>query len=263
LFEVDRHLDRLRFGLSELRIAAPELSRSDVLEHVANQLLVENGHSSGEATVYVEVTRGVAPRTHQFPAAATSATAFMMTNAFKPQDELRARGIVAITAPDLRWLRCDLKTIQLLPNVLAKQAAAEQGATECLLVRDGVVTEGSHSNVMAVLDDTLRTHPLSNLVLPGITRAVVLEIARELRIPVVEEGVAESELPQVDELFLTGTTTDVMPIVQLNDRHVGSGVPGPITTRLYEEFRVRMDAACASAPPVSPTVASAAARAAR
>jgi D-alanine transaminase len=245
LFEMDRHLDRLRFGLSELRIQTPELCQGDTLQRVADTLLNENGHQTGEATVYVEVTRGVAPRTHQFPAANTAPTAFMMTNAFTPPHDLRAQGTSAITVDDIRWLRCDLKTIQLLPNVLAKQAAAEQGATECVLVRNGFVTEGSHSNLMAVVDGELRTHPLGNLILPGITRAVVLELARSLGIPVREEAIEELELPQIEELFLTGTTTDVMPIVQLNDRHVGSGVPGPITTRLYQAFRAHLDAACA------------------
>jgi D-alanine transaminase len=245
LFEPARHLDRLRFGLSELRISLPELAQADVLQSVAERVLRENGHDTGEATVYVEVTRGVAPRSHQFPAGEIAPSVFLMSNAFTPPRELRTRGTAAITAPDIRWLRCDLKTIQLLPNVLAKQAATERGATECLLVRDGIVTEGSHSNLMAVVGGVLRTHPLTNLILPGITRAIVLEIANSLGIPVREEAIAESELATVDELFLTGTTTDLMPIVRLNDQSVGNGTPGPVTTRLYQEFRAHLAAACA------------------
>jgi D-alanine transaminase len=243
MFEVQRHLDRLRFGLRELRIAEPDLVRAEVLMSVAQRLLRENSHTQGEATVYVEVTRGVAPRAHAFPAAGTKSTAFLMTNPFTPPKELRAKGAAAITAPDIRWLRCDIKTVQLLPNVMAKQAAAERGATECILIRDGNVTEGSHANVLAVVNGEIRTHPLTNLILPGITRALVLEIARDLGVTVREEALTDDELPRVDELFIAGTTTDLMPIVRLNDQPIGTGVPGLVTMRLYNELRARLDAA--------------------
>jgi len=247
LFELERHLKRLNFGLGELRIDAPEIARADVILSVAERLLRENDLTAGEASLYLEVTRGVAPRTHQFPAPGTKPTVFAMANRFTPSDELRARGATAITGPDVRWLRCDIKTIQLLPNVFAKQAAAEKGATECILIRDGVVTEGSHANVFGVFDGVLRTHPLNNLILAGITRALVLEMARDLGIPVEEEGIDELELSGADELFLAGTTTDIMPIVRLNDRHVGTGFPGEITQRLYKELRAHLDAASMSA----------------
>lgn len=247
LFELERHLKRLNFGLGELRIDAPEIARADVILSVAERLLRENDLTAGEASLYLEVTRGAAPRTHQFPAPGTKPTVFAMANRFTPSDELRARGATAITGPDVRWLRCDIKTIQLLPNVFAKQAAAEKGATECILIRDGVVTEGSHANVFGVFDGVLRTHPLNNLILAGITRALVLEMARDLGIPVEEEGIDELELSGADELFLAGTTTDIMPIVRLNDRHVGTGFPGEITQRLYKELRAHLDAASMSA----------------
>lgn len=248
LFETDRHLARLAFGLHELRIAAPDIARREVLDEVAERLLSESNLLAAEATLYVEVTRGVAPRTHQFPPAGTKPTVFAMANRFLPPNDVRTRGAIAITIPDIRWLRCDIKTIQLLPNVLAKQAAAEHGAMEALMIRDGVVTEGSHANVLGVLDGEIRTHPLDNLVLPGITRAVVLEIARELRMPVREEAFTERDIPRLDECFLAGTTADIMPIVRVNDQVIGSGSPGPITTRLYKEFRAHMDASCAAMP---------------
>jgi len=149
--------------------------------------------------------------------------------------------------PDIRWLRCDIKTIQLLPNVLAKQAAASRGAIEAVMVRDGVVTEGSHTNVVGVIDGMLRTHPANHLILGGVTRAVVLELAASLGISVSEEPLAERELVRLDELFLVGTTTDVMPVVRLNDAPVGHGVPGPVTTRLLRAFREYLDTACAAA----------------
>jgi D-alanine transaminase len=244
LFETERHLARLSFGLRELRIPAPDIAAAETLQEVAARILEENGLLEGEATVYVEITRGVAPRTHQFPAASTRPTVFVMANRFIPPDELRARGASAITIPDIRWLRCDIKTIQLLPNVLAKQAATERGAVDALMIRDGYVTEGSHANVLGVFDGVIRTHPLNNLILAGITRAVVLELASSLGIGVEETPIHESDIARADELFLAGTTTDIMPIVCVNDRAVGSGAPGEVTTRLYKEFRAYMDDAC-------------------
>lgn len=246
LYETDRHLARLAFGLRELRIAAPSIARREVLDEVADRLLTESGLLDGEATLYVEVTRGVAARTHQFPPAGTMPTVFAMVNRFAPPNDIRARGASAITAPDVRWLRCDIKTIQLLPNVMAKQAAAERGAMEAIMLRDGVVTEGSHANVLGVLDGEIRTHPLDNLILPGITRAVVLEIARGLSIPVREQSFTERDIARLDECFLAGTTADVMPIVRVNDRPIGSGAPGPITMRLFNEFRALLDSSCAA-----------------
>ncbi len=241
LFENGRHLARLTNGLRELRIALPDIANPQVLADVAERVLSESGLMEGEATLYVEVTRGTAPRAHAFPAASTSPTVFVMANRFTPPHAVRAAGATAITTQDVRWLRCDIKTIQLLPNVLAKQAATEAGAIEAILVRDGIVTEGSHTNVVAVIGGELWTHPLTNLVLPGVTRAVVLEIAASLGIRVREEAIAESELFAADEVFLVGTTTDVMPIVRVNDRAIGSGQPGAVTMRLYEAFRTYLE----------------------
>jgi len=247
LFESERHLARLEFGLGELRIRLPEQLSLSAVEQIADRLLRESSLTTGEATFYMEVTRGAAPRAHQFPAANTPPTVYATVNRLNPPEDLRARGASAITIPDIRWLRCDIKTIQLLPNVLAKQAAAEKGAVDALMIRDGVVTEGSHANVVGVLDGTIRTHPTNHLVLPGITRAIVLDIARHAGIPVSEEPIAEREIPRLEELFLVGTTTDVMPIVRVDDRPVGDGKPGPITTKLVTEFRAYLDASCAPA----------------
>jgi D-alanine transaminase len=242
LFETERHLARLSSGLRELRIAAPDLVDPDRLTAIADRLLTDDGLVDGEATFYVQVTRGVAPRTHAFPSGRISPTVFGMANGFKPADELRRVGATCITTPDIRWLRCDIKTIQLLPNVLGKQAAAEVGALDVLFVRDGVITETSHANVLAVIDGVIRTHPTNNLILPGITRAVVLEIARELGMRIAEEPFAPSDLRRASEVFLAGTTTDVMPIIRVDDVVVGDGKPGPIATTLFRELRTRLDA---------------------
>ena len=247
LFETERHLARLAFGLQELRIAPREALTRETTEQIAGRLLRDADLLSGEATFYMEVTRGAAPRTHQFPAADTPPTVYATVNRFTPPESLRASGASAITIPDIRWLRCDIKTIQLLPNVLAKQAAVERGAIDALMIRDGMVTEGSHANVIGVLDGTIRTHPTNHLILPGITRAIVLDMAREDGIPVSEEPFGEGDIGRLDELFLAGTTTDVMPIVRVNDQPIAAGAPGPITLRLLKRFRAYLDASCAAA----------------
>ena len=247
LFETERHLSRLEFGLGELRIRLPEPLSLPAIEAIADRLLRESALTTGEATFYVEVTRGAAPRAHQFPAAGTPPTVYATVNRLNPPEELRSRGASAITIPDIRWLRCDIKTVQLLPNVFAKQAAAEKGAVDALMIRDDVVTEGSHANVVGVIDGSIRTHPTNNLILAGITRAIVLDIARQLGVPVSEEPIAARDIPRLEELFLVGTTTDVMPIVRVDDRPVGDGKPGPITSRLVKEFRAYLDASCAPA----------------
>jgi D-alanine transaminase len=243
LFEGERHHRRLLSGLDALRIRRPAEAEGRALAEIATTLLKHNGHDTGHATVYVEITRGSAPRAHVFPPADTPPTVFVTTYPFKDSSALRAEGAAAITQPDVRWLRCNIKTIQLLPNVLAKQAAAEAGALEAIFIRaDGTVTEGTHSNLFAVLEGEIRTHPATNLILPGITREVVLELASELGMPVREEAITEGELGGCDELFLTGTTTDVMPVVSLDGRLVGTGQPGPIAMKLYEALVGRMEA---------------------
>jgi D-alanine transaminase len=142
-----------------------------------------------------------------------------------------------ILVPDNRWARCDIKSVALLPNVLANQQASEQGADEAVFVRDGAITEGSHSNFCAIVDGELVTYPRSNYILGGVTRQIVLQICGELNIPVREFPLLQRDLRQVDELFLSGTTTEVLPVVQVDDWTVGNGKPGPITRKLQKAFR--------------------------
>jgi D-alanine transaminase len=239
LFEHARHDRRLRRGLKALELDVPA-KELDVLPGVAEKLLQDNDLTFGEGTFYVEITRGAAPRTHAYPPAGTKPTVFAMVSRFEVPHALRASGAKAITQPDVRWLHCDFKTIQLLPNVMAKQKAQAAGALEAIFVRDGIVTEGTHTSVLGVKRGELRTHPLSPLILPSVTRELVLEIAREQRIPVREEPFTAKELFDLDELFVSGTTTDVTSIVEVDGRRIGSGQPGAISKALYIGLQSRL-----------------------
>ncbi len=241
-FTWDEHLDRMAVGLTELGFRKDFHPRRESLLEVAQRLLAENDLDAGDATVYIQVTRGAAKRTHFFPPAETPPTVFLSVSRFTPPLELRATGADAITHPDLRWSRCDLKTVNLIPNVMAKQKAVEAGTAEAILVRDGAITEGASTNVYGVVNGEIRTYPLCNFILPGITRAVVLELAVDLGIPVREEPVMFDDLPEVDEIFLSGTTTDILPIVRVDGRTIGTGAPGDVASRLREALAQRMEA---------------------
>ena len=250
LFEWDRHARRLVRGLRELRIEAG--LDLDTIRSLQERLIRENKMIEGQGTIYLQITRGAAPRTHHFPPAGTPATVFLSASPFTPASEVRARGVAVTTYPDYRWSRCDLKTVNLLPAVMAKQFAADHDAFESIFVREAVITEGSHTNVFGVIDGTVRTYPNSNYVLPGVTRDVVIELANEAGIPVSETPIYVHEVDALEECFLTGTTSDVMPVVTIDGKTVGSGRPGAITMRLYEALAKRLDAA---ATPASAAVA--------
>lgn len=247
LFEEGAHWARLERGLRELRIdASGELSRDRVRE-VSERLLRDNGLTDGEATVYLQVTRGVAPRTHWFPPEGTRPTVYLSAARFEVPVETRERGAEAITLPDIRWARCDIKTVNLLGAVMAKQRAREAGAFDAVLIRDGAVTEGGATNVFGVIDGVLRTSPKSHYILPGITRDLLIELAAELGHPVDETPILAHELDRLEELFFTGTTTDVQPVVRLDGRPVGEGRPGPVARSLLEALYRRMGVAVLTA----------------
>ena len=232
LFATRFHTTRLARSLEGVRIDLEGKDSPDRFIEIGKQLLRENGLLDGEATLYIQITRGATTRAHYFPPPNITPTIYISVARFTPYVDLAKTGASAISHPDLRWGRCDLKTLNLLPNVLASQTAKERGAFEAMLVRDGVVTEGAKTNFFGVVGGTLRTHPSDNHILPGITRAVLEDLARGLSIELDETPISVSEIPRVTELFLTGTTTDVMPIVKLDDKPVGSGRPGELTRRL-------------------------------
>lgn len=242
IFAWSEHAARMTRGLSAVRIP---FTAADVagLEAVCLRLLKDNDLLAGEATIYLQVTRGAAPRTHYFPPAGTPPTVYAAASRFTPSRDMREKGIKAVTFPDFRWARCDLKTVNLMGAVLARQVAHENGAYEALLIRDGMLTEGAATNAFAVIDGVVRTYPLSNYILPGISRQYALDAAREVGVPVVEEPVTQAEMLAAQELFIAGTTTDVAPIISVDGKPVSGGVPGPVTKKVQEAFLAKLYAA--------------------
>jgi D-alanine transaminase len=239
LFEDARHNRRLKSGLKSLEISVADRD-VDALTDVAARLVRDNGLESGEGTFYVEITRGAAPRTHAFPPAGTKPTILGMVSKFEVPHAMREAGTKCITVDDYRWLKCDVKTVQLLPNCMAKQQASAAGAMEAIFVRDDIVTEGTHTTLFAVKDGTLRTHPLGPLILPSITRELVLEIAREQNVRIAEKPFTKAALYAMDEVFVSGTTTDVTPIVEIDGKRIGSGKPGSVSKQLYAGLQGRL-----------------------
>ena len=228
------HNDRLRRSLEGIRISLRGSDNPERFVEIGKELLRQNALVDGEATLYMQVTRGASTRAHNFPAAETEPTVYISAARFTPYKDLAESGAVAITLPDQRWGRCDLKTLNLLPNVLASQIAKEKGAFEAMLIRDGIVTEGTRTNFFGVIDGVLRTHPLNNHILPGITRSVLRDLAHQVSIDLDESPIKVDEIPRLSELFLTGTTTDVMPVVTLDGKTVGKGRPGSLTRQLQK-----------------------------
>ena len=231
---IDRgpHLDRLGRSLGELGIAWP-MSRG-ALSVVLNQCARRNRVDDG--IVYLQMSRGVARRDHAIPANPVSSRVVTARNQTMAPEHFEA-GIRGVTSSDIRWKRCDIKTVALLPNVLAKQQAAEAGAFEALLVDEtGRVTEGSSTSSFRVLDGEIWTTPLGGHILPSITRDALLRAARDLGIAVWEEFSLLEDYLQADEVFLAGTTTESMPVVQIDDTAIGSGAPGPVTMQLRAAF---------------------------
>jgi D-alanine transaminase len=228
LFLLERHLDRLQKSMRDL--AFPPLS-IDRLRDTILELQRQAGFD--RAAVYVQISRGVAPRNHPFPHQATPQVVMTVRQPPEIPAECIREGIRAITVDDIRWKRCDIKTVGLLPNVLAKQQALDAGARDAIFISaEGVVREATSSNLFIRKGDRLRTHPLTPAILPGITRAVLIEICREREIAVDEDFFNEQEMMTADEVMLTGTLTEVLPVTRINDRTIGKGLPGTMSREL-------------------------------
>lgn len=230
MFQEERHFARLRRSAEGVRLAAPDM---DALKERLRELVRLN--EVDEGNVYIQITRGSAPRNHPFPDGAKPVVMAYAKQAERPAATMEA-GIRLLTAPDIRWLRCDLKTLNLLPNVLFKQQAIDGGAGDVLFHRNGFITECSSSNFAAVKDGALLTHPANELILHGVTRAVVIELAQGLGLTVRERPFTLEELAEAEEAFITGTNVEVTPVIQIDGRVVGAGEPGPITRRLQQAF---------------------------
>lgn len=231
-FTMEEHLTRLARSAREIRLPEPDLEE---ISRVVDELIRLN--NLREATIYIQLSRGsYNPRIHYFPAGPVRPNLVMIGRPVKVNPEQWEKGVRAITVPDQRWARCDIKSVSLLPNCLAKQLANEAGAYEAIFIKDGYAIEGSSSNFMAVIDGEIRTYPLCNYILGGITRQVVLDLAHKTGFTVRDEGIRLDELSRCTEMWVTSTTSEVMPIVEIDGRQVGMGVPGPVARRLQAEF---------------------------
>ncbi len=233
-FRLAEHLARLQASLEGIRLANPHTRA----EWEGRILRIVEAAEWEDMGVYLQVTRGPAPRDHAFPKQLRQTVFIMASPLTAPPRALVEEGVCAVTAADNRWLRCDIKAIALLPNVLLRQLAADAGCAETILIRDGYLTEGAASNIFAVKDGVVLAPPKSNLMLPGITYDVVLEIARGQGIPVEVRPVAEAEVRAADELWLTSSTKEVMAVTRLDGRPVGEGRPGPVFRAMHAAYQV-------------------------
>ncbi|WPP43241.1 D-amino-acid transaminase [Paenibacillus hunanensis] len=232
LFEKEAHLDRLYNSLREIKIELP-WSREQ-LSGMVDELAATLGQQDG--ILYIQFTRGEAKRAHIFPEVCEAVMLGYCEPLVRPADSIE-NGIEAITLEDIRWLRCHIKSLNLLANTLAKQEAVEAGAKEAILIRSNdTVTECTASNLLIVKDGVIYTHPNGNLILDGITKQVVKRLAHQLDIPYVEQAFGKQQLLDADEVFLTSTTMEATPIISIDGRPVGTGTPGAVTRRLQVAY---------------------------
>jgi D-alanine transaminase len=229
-FHLAEHVERLRAGLAAIRIGVD----AGFYPEVAARLIAENGLVDGDAIVYAQVSRGAAPRSHAFPPPGTPPTIFAFAREADPPPP--AEGGRAILAPDERWGRCDIKTVMLLPNVLALQQAKESGAIEAILVRDGIVSEATKANLFLVRDGVVRTAPNGPRSLPGVTRAAAIAAALRLGLPVQERDFTVRKMLSADEVFLASTTLWTYPLVSIDGKKISDGKPGRVVAALRQEL---------------------------
>lgn len=236
LFYLEPHLDRLEHSMAAL--AFPPLPREKI--RTAIETLFAEA-AIDRAGIYIQISRGVAPRDHAFPADAELQFLMILRRVHEKPAVLREKGAAAITVTDIRWGRCDIKTVQLLPNVLAKQQALEAGAYDAIFVAEtGEVREGTSSNLFIVKDQGLITHPLTPRILPGITRMIILDICRAGGLSIEEAYFDKAALYAADEVFMSGTITEVLPITRIDGKPIGDGAVGPVARRLNRDLLDRI-----------------------
>jgi len=240
-FQLHPHLKRLERSAEGIGLKLPYPSSE--LESICYQLIEGSGLKEG--IIYIQLTRGAALRSHAYQEGMLPTTVIYVRGVEPLPEEYFREGVKLVTVTDIRWRRCDIKSISLLPNILAKQEAKRKGAFEALLVSpEGIVREGSSTNCFCAAGGLLFTHPLGPNILPGVTRAVVIDIACELGIEVREEPVHIDKLLCADEVFITGTNSEVMPCVSIDDKIVGDGRVGALVGKLHQRYRRRVDEEC-------------------
>ncbi|MGG3466404.1 D-amino-acid transaminase [Neobacillus pocheonensis] len=240
MFTANEHLNRFVKSSASIGITLPYTIEQ--LTQLLEELKEKNNLQLG--TIYLQITRGVAPRNHPFPTEEIVPTLVAYTKEVGRPVESLATGVTTILTEDIRWLRCDIKSLNLLANLLAKQKAAEEGCFEAIQHRGQDVTEGSSSNIFIVKNGTVMTHQSDNLILKGITKDVILDLCLKNNIRVQERTFTLDELAQADEVFLASTTAEVMPIIEIDGKKAGDGQPGPVTRKLQELFVQEIERQC-------------------
>ncbi|MEG0471548.1 MAG: D-amino-acid transaminase [Solibacillus sp.] len=236
LFTAEEHVDRFYASAEKIRVTIPYTK--DKLHQLLHQLVEKNKIETGH--IYFQITRGAGPRNHIFPG--DEVTPVLTGNAKenpRPVANFES-GVKATFVEDIRWLRCDIKSLNLLGAVLAKQEAHEKGCYEAVLHRDEMVTEGSSSNIYGIKEGVLYTHPANNLILNGITRQVIIKCAAEIGLPVKEEAMTKAQLLAMDEVIVSSTTSEVTPIIDIDGTVIGSGKPGDWTRKLQAQFETKI-----------------------
>ncbi|WNB90203.1 D-amino-acid transaminase [Bacillus sp. NEB1478] len=237
-FAFDEHFDRFVQSANKLELALPY--DIPTFKHLTEELIEKNDVQNG--MVYIQMTRGVAPRNHLYERNMQSiVTGYAKSVTLESINQSQTNGIETYLTEDIRWLRCDIKSLNLLGNVMAKRKAADFDCQEAIQHRDGVVTEGSSSNVFIVKNGTLQTHPATNLILNGITRQIVLQIANQLQIPFIEQTFSVADLIAADEVFITSTTMEVTPVVKLKGQQEQTYKIGPVTSELQKNFKTKIE----------------------
>jgi D-alanine transaminase len=232
MFTVNEHINRLYESAKKIRLVMPfaKIELIKLLEKLIKVNELKNGH------IYFQITRGVSERIHQFPDFTVEPVLTAFTKEMDRPLEKQKTGIKASLVEDERWLKCDIKSLNLLANVLAKQEATEKGSFEAILHRGDIITEGSASNIFGIKNNVLYTHPANNLILHGITRAVIFKLAEQVGLTVKEEAMTVNELLQMEEVFLSSTTSEIMPIIQIDEHKVDNGVVGRLTKEMQQQF---------------------------
>lgn len=233
LFRLPHHLQRLDQSLAAVQIENPLDHRQ--WQQILEELVGRNG--GGEQSLYLQVTRGAAPRDLSIPAAITPTLFVMSSPVARVEVATLRRGLRAITVEDIRWQRCDIKTISLLPNVLLRHEADKAGVDEAIIVRDGEVTEGSASNLFIVQNGIVATPAKGGQLLPGITRDLVVELCERHRIQYEERPIDQQALFAADEIWLTSSSREIMPLIELNHHPLANGLPGPIWEKMINHYQ--------------------------